>query len=250
LNGTSKSPTVVMYEFGPLPDELPPFQPSVEALHEFDRILMKTRRSLTVAAVRLAADRESPGRKKTPVAVETEDVLQAAKILFAPDSERPIAWLNDLLDLLVYSSCFLSHSTKDQRFCRRIRQDLSHNGVPTWYFPEDADWGQPVWGQIDRGINLYDKLVVVCSKHSLTSAPVLREIERALQREDDELRRTGKAKHILFPVRLDNFLFDTWQHARKPDVLTKVVGDFRGWNRNPNKYDAAFRKLLSSLQAK
>ena len=110
-----------------------------------------------------------------------------------------------------------------------------------WYFPEDAKWGEPLWGEIDRSIRLYDKLVVVCSKHSLTSGPVLREIKRELDREDDELRQTGKAKHILFPIALDRYLFDTCQHERKADVLEKVVGSFQGWSRSAAKYDAAFR---------
>jgi hypothetical protein len=96
---------------------------------------------------------------------------------------------------------------------------------------------------------LYDKLIVVCSKHSLVSGPVLREVERALQREDVELREIGQAKNVLFPITLDDYLFDYWEHPRQADVLGKVVGDFRGWNRNAAKYDAAFRKLLKCLQS-
>src|SRR5712692_7392980 len=97
--------------------------------------------------------------------------------------------------------------------------------------------------EIDRSIKLYDKLVVVCSKYSLQSGPVQREIERALQREDRE------GKYVLFPIRLDNYIFDCWEHPRKADVLAKVVGDFRGWNRNAAKYDASFQRLLKALKA-
>lgn len=106
-----------------------------------------------------------------------------------------------------------------------------------------------MWGEIDRGIKVYDKLVVVYSQHSLTSGPVLREIERSLQREDDELRATGHAKPVLFPITLDRYLFDDWQHPRKADVLTKVVGTFQGWNRSAEKYTTACDRLLRSLQA-
>lgn len=121
--------------------------------------------------------------------------------------------------------------------------DLCHHEVPGWYFPEDATWGKSAWGEIDSGIKLYDKLVVVCSEHSLQSGPVQREIERALQREDRE------GKHVLFPIRLDNYLFEYWEHERKADVLTKVVGDFRGWNRSATGYDTAFQKFPKALQA-
>ena len=142
-----------------------------------------------------------------------------------------------------YFSCFISHSSKDKRFCDRLYTDLQANHVRSWYFPKDASWGELVWGEIDRSINVYDKLIVVCSKHSLQSIPVQREIERALSREDHE------HKNILFPIRIDNHLFECWEHPRKADVVAKVVGDFRGWSRSVAKYDAALKKLLSALQA-
>jgi uncharacterized protein YjbI with pentapeptide repeats len=147
------------------------------------------------------------------------------------------------LQAIQFYSCFISHSSKDQRFCNRLYADLRANAVRTWYFPKDAKWGESVWGEIDRSIKFYDKLVVVCSKNSLQSGPVLREIERSLNREDQE------GKNILFPIRIDNYLFEGWQHERKDDVLRKVVGDFRGWNRSVAKYEIAFKKLLNALQA-
>jgi len=142
-----------------------------------------------------------------------------------------------------FFSCFISHSGKDKKFCDRLYTDLQANGVRVWYFYEDAIWGEIVWGEIDRSIKVYDKLIVVCSKHSLTSGPVLREMERALIREDKE------GKNILFPIRIDGYLFNEWEHPRKADVMSKVVGDFRGWSRNTAKYDGAFRTFLKALKA-
>ena len=69
-----------------------------------------------------------------------------------------------------------------------------------WYFPEDATCGKTMWGEIDRGIKMYDKLVVVCSEKSPNSGPVPREIERALRREGRE------GKQILFPIRLNDYM--------------------------------------------
>ncbi|MGO8788709.1 MAG: TIR domain-containing protein [Terriglobia bacterium] len=56
------------------------------------------------------------------------------------------------------------------------------------------------------GIRHYDKLVVICSKNSLQSLPVIREIERALQKQDRE------HNNVLFPIRIDDYLFDKWDH--------------------------------------
>jgi hypothetical protein len=66
-----------------------------------------------------------------------------------------------------------------------------------------------------------DCQAVVCSKNSLHTGTAMREIERALKREDKE------HKNILFPITFDNCIFDEWEHNRKTDVLAKVVGEFR-----------------------
>jgi hypothetical protein len=142
-----------------------------------------------------------------------------------------------------YFTCMISYSSKDERFCKRFYNNLREKDVQVWRFAEDAEWGESVWGEIEKTIKNYDKVVAVCSKNSLTSGPVLREIERALNREDKE------HKNVLFPVTLDDYIFDEWEHPRKADVLAKVVGDFRGWNRSATKYDAAFKKLLKALKA-
>ena len=92
-------------------------------------------------------------------------------------------------------------------------------------------------GEIDRAVRLYDKLIVVCSEDSLKSNPVIREIERALQRED-RLVAQGETPEVLFPIRLDDSIFD-WEHPRQADVVEKVVSDFRDW-RNHNSYQVSF----------
>lgn len=142
-----------------------------------------------------------------------------------------------------FYSCFISYSSEDKQFCDRLYADLRAKGVRTWIFHEDAKWGKTVWGEIDRSIRIYDKLVVVCSEHSLQSGPVLREIERALIREDKE------GKSVLFPIRIDDYIFDGWEHERKADVVKKVVGDFRDWDANAEKYNDAVQKLLRALLA-
>jgi hypothetical protein len=71
---------------------------------------------------------------------------------------------------------------------------------------------------------------------------VLREIERGLQREDRE------KKNVLFPIRIDDYIFDKWEHERKADVVKKVVGDFRQW-KDHDAYQESFARLLKDLQA-
>lgn len=141
-----------------------------------------------------------------------------------------------------YFSCFLSHSSRDKLFVDRLYADLQARGVRVWYFPEDARTGRAVWGEIDRPIRTFDKVLLVCSEASLQSGPVLLEVERALQREEAERRE------VLFPVRLDDYVLDGWSHPRQADVRSKVIGDFRAWAKDPDGYQKAFTKLMADLQ--
>jgi len=142
-----------------------------------------------------------------------------------------------------FYSCFISYSSKDEVFSQRLYADLLAKGLRVWFFPESAKWGKTIWGEIDKAIRIYDKLIVVCSENSLQSEPVIREIERALQKEDKE------KKHVLFPITLDDYIFDKWEHERKADVLKYVVGrDFQGWDKDASIYNKAFKKLMDALE--
>jgi hypothetical protein len=136
-----------------------------------------------------------------------------------------------------FYSCFISYSGMDEFFAKNLYMDLRIRDVRCWLFAEDAKWGEKVWSEIDKSIRLHDKVVVICSVNSLQSEPVCREIERALQREDKEKR------DVLFPVRIDNYIFDGWEHHRKADVVSKVVGDFS----DPRQYQKSLNKLIDNL---
>jgi hypothetical protein len=157
--------------------------------------------------------------------------------------EDLIAYAHSLVNTpFDFYSCFISYSEQDREFAERLHTDLDAKGVRCWLFSEDAKWGESLWGEIDRTIKLYDKLIVACSENSLQSPAVLREIERGLQREDRE------KKNVLFPIRIDDYIFDKWEHERKADVVKKVVGDFRKW-KNHHAYQKSLVKLLQDLQA-
>ena len=138
-------------------------------------------------------------------------------------------------------TCFLSHCSSDKVFCDKLYSDLVASGVKCWYFPEDAIFGKEVWGEIDKSIYSCNKVIVICSINSLQSAPVLREIERALQREDAE------GKDILLPLRIDDYVLKKWVHPRRVDVIKKVIGDFQKW-RNKEKYRESLQRLNDAIK--
>src|ERR1043165_796634 len=148
---------------------------------------------------------------------------------------------------LEFYKCFISFTETDDAFSERLYNDLQARGVRCWRWKEDAPWGKTLMRSIDEAIRYYDKLIVICSKESLSSPAVIREIERALQKED-ELARTGKQHEVLFPIRLDDYVIGGWEHHRKADVLAKNIGDFREW-KDPDPYRKAVDRLVKDLTA-
>src|SRR6266702_3427402 len=96
-----------------------------------------------------------------------------------------------------YNSCFISYSSKDQEFAKRLHTDLQSKGVRCWFAPEDMKIGDKIRVRIDESIHLYNKLLLVLSQFSIASQWVEQEVETALAKERRENRT------VLFPIRLD-----------------------------------------------
>src|ERR1044072_7742003 len=145
-----------------------------------------------------------------------------------------------------FFSCFISFTEKDDVFSEQLYNDMLFKNVRCWRWKEDAKWGDTLRKSIDEAVRVYDKLVVICSKDSLHSPPVLEEIEKALNKEDTQIR-SGKDGEVLFPIAIDNYIFDGWDHYLKDRLLRKTIGDFKGWKRNPEKYIKSVERLVKDL---
>ena len=156
-----------------------------------------------------------------------------------------LEYLPDLItqNPLQFYSSMISFGSGDAEFADRLYKDLTARNVSCWKYDESPVIGRGVWDNITHAIRNYDKTIVICSRDSLRRGPVQREIERALQKED-QLRAQGAVDvDVLFPVRLDNYLLDEWEHPRKADVVAKHIGDFT----NPTFYKKEFSRLLQAL---
>src|SRR5215467_4149318 len=60
-----------------------------------------------------------------------------------------------------YHTCFISYSSYDEAFVKRLYADLQHQGVRCWFAPEDMKIGDTIHTRIDESIRLYDKLLLV-----------------------------------------------------------------------------------------
>lgn len=106
-----------------------------------------------------------------------------------------------------FYSCFISCSSKDLSFAKRLYADLQSNGVRCWFAPEDLKIGDYYHQRIDESIRLYDKLILILSQHSIQSVWVEREVVAARENEDCEQRP------VLFPLRLDDAVMNTTKAA-------------------------------------
>ena len=96
-----------------------------------------------------------------------------------------------------YYTCFISYSSKDEKFAQQLYNDLQSEGVRCWFAPEDMDVGDKIKHRIDTSIRQYDKLLLILSKHSIASTWVAYEVERALNKEP------AGVPNVLYPVRVD-----------------------------------------------
>ena len=148
-------------------------------------------------------------------------------------------------------SCFISYSTKDEEFATRLHNDFQAAAVRCWKWDHDARTGRSLMGEITDAIRLHEKVVLIASESSLKSPAVNREIERACQQEDELTKKKNDGEDVdpdvLFPVRIDDYVFEHWEHERKPDVVKKVIADATDW-KDPKKYAVLRDKLIADLK--
>lgn len=146
------------------------------------------------------------------------------------------------LEPIQFYSCFISYSSKDHDFAKRLHADLQQRGVRCWIAAEDMKIGDRIRPTIDEAIRVYDKLLLVLTESSIKSPWVESEVEAAFEKE----RKQGK--RVLFPIQLDGAVTDAGEAWAAEIRRTRHIGDFRGWNSH-DKYKVAFERLMRDLKA-
>jgi hypothetical protein len=141
-----------------------------------------------------------------------------------------------------YYSCFISYSSKDEAFAKRLYADLQSNNVRCWFAPEDLKWGEKIRSGIDEAIRLHDKLLLVLSKYSVASGWVEHEVKSALAKEHKEERT------VLFPIRVDTAVLESPMSWATEIRHTRNIGDFTRWKQHDD-YQKALSRLMRDLIA-
>jgi TIR domain/Pentapeptide repeats (8 copies) len=163
----------------------------------------------------------------------SDNLIEYARSLFS----RPIE----------YYTCFISYSSKDELFARRLHNDLQQEGVRCWFAPEDLNIGDKIKHRIDESIRLHDKLLLILSEYSMASNWVAYEVERALKKEPEGI------PNVLYPVCVDRAIdraIATHTEAWVKEIMdTRHIGNFEEWM-DPQKYQKSFNRLLRALNMK
>ena len=153
------------------------------------------------------------------------------------------------IEPIQFYSCFISYSTRDEDFAKRLHSRMRDNGLRVWFAPRAIQGGKKLHEQIDERFDFYDKLLVVLSPESMNSEWVKTEIRTRLQAE------LKSQKRKLFPVRLVDFeAIRRWKYFDADvgkDLAVEIrkyfIPDFQPGGRRP--FEAAFARLLRDLKS-
>src|SRR5260370_12989054 len=146
-----------------------------------------------------------------------------------------------VVEPIAYYSCFISYSSTDEEFARRLHRDLQGEHVRCWFAPHDVRGGRKLYEQIDQAIHLQDRVLLVLSPHSMNSEWVKTEIAKARKRELQEKRQ------VLFPIRLTSFelirvlkcFAAELGKGSAREIREYFIPDFSNWKDHDN-YQEAF----------
>ena len=150
--------------------------------------------------------------------------------------------LSEILSQIEYYSCFISYGSPDEAFASQLCNDLRERGIISWLWKLDYTVGADTWKEITERRRAHEKMIILCSKPSLSRPAVKREIQEQVTENPESL----------IPISLDDewrkddFEIRTNTMNLKPFLEMKNFADF---SINVD-YTTSLNKLLNGLRIK
>jgi len=126
---------------------------------------------------------------------------------------------------------FISHSSKDKPFVRKLAADLVSSGIKVWIDEQQILVGDSIPEKLAQGLAESDFFLLIVSGNSIDSEWVRKELNGALVHEIE------RRKVTILPVRLDA--------SELPiSVKDKLYADFR------TSYETGLKNLIASIKAR
>ncbi len=159
-----------------------------------------------------------------------EEIVDIQTQVFALRTDNPIQ----------VRPAFISYSHRDRKFVDQLEQALYDSNINVWRDVHDAEAGP--MEPIVRDAMQNRLVVLVLSGASAKSDWVEHELNLALKLEATQDR------HVLLPLQIQK----TWRNGsldpvKITQIEKKVVVDFTKW-RDPDKFQAAFRKIAAGIR--
>ncbi len=145
-----------------------------------------------------------------------------------------------------WETVFISYGGPDEATASRINDALNARGVETWFFPDDAIPGDKLHRVMYEGVNRHDRVLLLCSEHSLMRSGVMNELERVLEREAKE-----GGRGILLPVSIDDFVFSDRNFPRADmlaQIRSRVIADLRSSLSSVEEFEEGMEKIIKALE--
>lgn len=155
---------------------------------------------------------------------------------------QPESFIEIIEEDKLFKTTFISYGGPDEDIASKINKCLKSNGIKTWFFPDDAIPGEKLHRVMSKGIDKFDKTLLICSENSIERYGVLNEIERMLEKE-----ASLGGREIIIPITLDDYIFDKWNPERadiKKQLLSRVICKLDSHNIN-----IVIQKILPALKS-
>ena len=146
-------------------------------------------------------------------------------------------------------SCFISHDHEDKAFARLLHNRLQEQGIRCWLDEKQILIGDSAHRAVDEEVRQWDKVLLCCSKSSLNSWWVDKEIQKGLVKEEGLWKERGTEALAVIPLNLDDFLFDPeLEDWKKQHLASRFAVNFVGWDNDPALFDRGLEKVIHALR--